>query len=274
LRRTALVVLGWAALVFATLLVPTRVTAQLDVGRRALESADFQRAIRAFDRAERVEALDREGLVSLYEGRIIARFAVGSRSRARRDLQVLAELDPAHTFPVEVPPEVGEALAAAVAEAGGGLSASLAWSDTDGASVLRVEVQRDVAELVRGVRVHTRLGDGAWSSTEEREVRVAHAPGEAVAAYVELVGERDVVLAREGTAQSPILHGELPAAPIVEAPEEAIFEPPSRGDDVALAVGLGVGGMVVIAVAVIVGVVVGTQTSDRTQPTAPIVVGF
>lgn len=267
--------LAWAALVLATLAAPARLHAQLDVGQRALESADFQRAIRAFDRAERVDALDRDGLVSLYEGRIIARFALGTRSRARRDLQVLAALDPTHTFPVEVPPEVGEALAAAVAEAGGGLGASLAWSDTDGASVLRVEVQRDVVELVREVRVHTRVGDGAWSSTTDREVRVAHAPGEVVAAYVELVGARDVVLAREGSAQSPVLHGEPPpVAVVVEEPIEPIVEPADGDGDVALAVGLGVGGAVVVVVAVIVGVVLGAQTSDQTQPTAPFVVGF
>lgn len=266
--------LAWAALVLATLAAPARLYAQLDVGRRALENADFQRAIRAFDRAERVDPLDRDGLVSLYEGRIIARFAVGTRSRARRDLQILAELDPTHTFPVEVPPEVGEALAGVVAEAGGGLGASLAWSDVEGASVLRVEVQRDVAELVREVRVHTRAGDGAWSSSTEREVRVAHAEGEAVAAYVELVGARDVVLVREGSAEQPVLHGEPPpVAAAVEVPVEPIVEP-DHGDDVALVVGLGVGGAVLAVALVIVGVVLGTQTSDQTQPTAPIVVGF
>jgi hypothetical protein len=132
-----------------------------------------------------------------------------------------------------------------------------------------------VVELVREVRVHTRVGDGAWSSTTDREVRVAHAPGEVVAAYVELVGAREVVLAREGSAQSPVLHGEPPpVAVVVEEPIEPIVEPADGGGDVALAVGLGVGGAVVVVVAVIVGVVLGTQTSDQTQPTAPFVVGF
>ena len=267
--------LAWVALVAATIAGPSRAHAQLDVGRRALETADFQRAIRAFDRAERTDTLDRDGLVSLYEGRIIARFAVGTRSRARRDLQILAELDPAHAFPVEVPPEVGEALAAAVAEAGGGLAVSLAWSAEAGASVIRAEVPRDVAALAREVRVHTRVGQGAWSSSTERELRIARRRSEAVAAYVELVGARDVVLAREGSESSPVVHGELPPAPVVvEQPIAPIVVPAGGGDDVALAVGLGVGAAVVVVVAVIVGVVLGTQSSDLTQPAAPFVVGF
>jgi hypothetical protein len=242
---------------------------QLRVGLRALESADFQRAIRAFDRAERSDTLERDELVSLYEGRVIARFAIGASSRARRDLQALAALDPGHRFPVEVPPEVSDALAVAVAESGGGLAARVAWSDAGDSSTLRVEVLRDTAELVREVRVHARVWQGAWSTTTERELRFDRR-GDAIAAYVELVGARGVVLLREGSAESPVIHG----LPRIEVEPQDASTVTSGDGDAALALGLGIGGAVLAAVAVVVGVVLGTQTSTQTQPMAPFVVGF
>lgn len=277
--------------VLATLMVATTIglgalfvaapaEAQLVAGRRALERADFQRAIRAFDRAERTERLDRDGLISLYEGRVIARFAVGTRARARRDLQILGALDPAHTFPVEVPPEVGEALATTVRESGGGLGATLTWRDEGEGSTLTIEVARDPAEIVRAVRVHTRVGDGAWSTSAAREVRVAHGEGVIVAAWVELLGERDVVLAHEATEAAPNLHGEAlpPPRPLEEEPPIVIEEPPtettSNDDALALGLGLGLGGAALVAVGVVLGIVFGTQTSPDTQPSLPMTVGF
>lgn len=267
-------VVGWG--------VP-RASAQLAVGRRALESADFQRALRAFDRAERTERLDREGLVALAEGRVIARFALGTAARARRDLEILAELDPGHAFPVEAPPEVAEALAATVREAGGGLAVELRWEDAPEASTLSVEVQRDAAALVREVRVIARVGEGAWETHAERRVTLAHPPGAVVAVYVELLGPRDVVLRSEGSASAPILHGEparvgeVLAQPVADErqPRPVVADgsvaASGGSDDVALAVGLGVGAAALVAVAVVVGVVLGTQTSSQTQPTTPIV---
>ncbi len=283
LLRLAILVLGVLALAWG----PRSASAQLAVGRRALESADFQRAIRAFDRAERTERLDRDGLVVLSEGRVLARFALGSPTRAARDLQVLAALDPGHTFPVEAPPEVAEAFAAAVREAGGGLATELAWTPATGGTTLRVEVRNDSLSLVRTVRVHTRVGEGEWRTQEERTVTVEHPEGSVVAAYVELLGARDVVLLRTGTADEPVVHG-APAAPTV-----AIAVPPatrerepvaaevpvaathaSASDEVALAVGLGVGAAALLAVGVVLAVVFGSQSSSQTQPATPIVVGF
>lgn len=258
-----------AAIVASCLLAASPVAAQLEAGRRALDEADFQRAVRAFDRAERTERLDRAGLVSLYEGRVIARFALGTRSRAQRDLEILGSLDPEHTFPVEVPPEVGEALATVVRRAGGGLAAQLTWRDDAAGSTLEVEVVRDVASLVRSVRVHTRVGDAPWSESSEREIHLPHAEGVAVAAWVEVLGERDVVLVSEGSAERPNAHGETrvvvaePVLLIDTSPEAAA----SSDDTLAIALGVGLGGAALLAAAVVLGVVFGTQTSSDTQPT-------
>lgn len=281
------------AVVSIVLLVP-RAHAQLATGRSALDEADFQRAIRAFDRAERSERLDRDGLVSLFEGRVIARFALGARGRAHDDLVRLASIDPAHTFPVEAPPEVAAAFREVVTEAGGGLGASLVWSDGTDTSTLRVTVVRDPGSLVRAVRVRTRVGERVWRTTQVSarggEVPVPHPPELIVSAYAELLGARDVVLGHEGSAEEPVRNRE-PPRPVVVAPVEvaggdavvtttdATEETEEAaggggGDEVALAVGLGVGGAALVAVAVVLGVVFGGGTSDRTQPMSPIVVGF
>ncbi len=277
--RLALLVATMAAITWG---VSAPAEAQLAAGRRALDAADFQRAIRAFDRAERSERLDRDELVSLYEGRIIARFAVGTRSRAQRDLQILGSLDPQHAFPVEVPPEVGEALATTVRESGGGLGVTLAWSDDAAGSTLTVEVVRDPAEIVTGVRVHTRAGDAAWSEATTREVRVSHGADQLVGAWVEVLGPRGVVLLREGSEASPSVHGELPQVitpPVVDMivpppPQEEIAPVASNDDGLALGLGLGLGGAALVAAGVVLGLVFGTQTSSDTQPTLPMVVGF
>lgn len=271
----ALVLVGSGAIALA----PARALAQLEVGRRALHDADFQRALRAFDRAERTETLDRAGLVSLYEGRVVARFALGMPTRARPDLEALASLEPTHTFPVEVPPEVSEALAAVAREAGGGLAIELRWEAGEGRSSLSVSVLRDVARLVQEVRVHVRVGDEAWRVMTGVEHDIAHRHGEPIAAWVELVGPREVVLVHDGSEEQPLVHGALPtlAAPIEPPPVLPIAPERDRegeSDMLPIALGVGLGAAAIVAVAVIVGVVFGTQTSTDTQPSAPIVVGF
>jgi len=282
----ALVALG---LLIVTL-TPGAANAQLAAGRSALESAEFGRAIRFFDRAERTERLDRDDLVALCEGRALARFAMGSATRARRDLQVLAALDPGHTFPVEAPPEVAAAFAEVSLASGGPLAAELTWAPAAGGTTLSVEVQHDGLSLVRSVRVHTRVGDGEWSEQEERRVTLEHAEGVVVAAYVELLGARGTVLVRQGTAEQPVVHG-APAAPVavalpvsdelsgerlaVDLSEQTASGGAAQGsDDVGLAVGLGVGGAALLAAGIVLALVLGTQTNMQTQPSTPLVVDF
>lgn len=280
---------------------PASALAQVGAGRRALEEADFQRALRAFDRAERSESLDRAELTALYEGRSMARFALGDEPGARADLRALGELDPTHAFPAEAPPELGSLLGELVRAAGGGLAFELRWSGVSGGSALSVEVQRDAASLVRTVRIHTRVGiRGRWRTEEARSVVVTHPPGVRVYFHVEALGPGGAVLLEQGSRQRPLVRGvrESDAEPTwtdgVEDPSStistvAIGPPPVRGeepapgalapsagdDDTGLVIGLSVGAGVAVVAAVIIGVVVGTQSgSSITQPSAPVVVGF
>ncbi|GAB4210365.1 MAG: hypothetical protein OHK0013_30920 [Sandaracinaceae bacterium] len=291
---------AWVAVtVVAVTLVPSGVAAQVDVGRRALEEADFQRAVRAFDRAERGEHLDRQELTALFEGRAMARFALGDETGARGDLRALGSLDPEHRFPAEAPPELGAMLAELVRAAGGGLAFALRWSEVTGGSALSVEVQRDAASLVRSVRIHTRVGvRGRWRTEQARSVVVSHPPGVRVYFHVDAIGPGGAVLLELGTRERPLLGGTheaeaqettsttaVPIAPevVVGAPPvagpsaEPVLEPvaPREDADLPLIVGLSVGGGVLVVAAVIVGAVLGTQGGSLvTQPSAPFVVGF
>jgi len=181
---------------------------------------------------------------------------------------------------------VAAGLTEAVRDAVGALTAELAWEPGLGGTTLRVEVRHDGPSLVRTVRVHTRVGEGEWTQHDERSVTVEHPEGAVVAAYVELLGARGVLLARQGTLEEPVLHG-APPAPIVVAlpePSEVTDEPVAvevpvqatqdGSDDLVLAVGLGVGAAALVATGVVLALVFGTQASGQTQPTTPLVVGF
>lgn len=250
--------------------------AQLDEGRRRLEQADFTRAVRAFDRAERGAHLTRDELLSIYEGRAMARWAQGNERQAQHDLIALAEVDPHHAFPPEAPPELGEAFAEAARD--GGLSLQLSFVDAPGSATLTVDTHHDDAGLVRALRTHVRVADGAWAESDSSTVRVEVAEHDAVEAWVEAIGPGGAVIATSGSESAPIVHGGGPIAelePPAPAPvaTSVFVEPSEHHDDTPLWIGIGIGIGVLVLTAVIVGIVVGTSQgpSDQTQPDAPVV---
>lgn len=252
--------------------------AQIAEGRRRLEMADFTRAVRAFDRAERARTLSRDELLQIYEGRAMARWATGDSRRAGRDLAALAELDPHHGFPPEAPPDLGEAFDAAARE--GGLALALTFEDETGATTMTVDTQRDGAGLVRSLRTHVRVGTGAWISSTESTVHLVVPEGQPVEAWVEAIGPGGAVLTTAGTESAPVVHGggavhelvppEPTPPPVLAATTQ---EEEHHGSDEGLWIGLGVGAGVLVIAAVVVGVVLGTSggTSDHTQPDVPVV---
>lgn len=268
-----------ALLVIALLVgAPGLVSAQLAAGRRALEQADFQRALRAFDRAERTEALDRDGLVALAEGRVLARYALGSPARARGDLEVLAALDPNHEFPPEAPPEVLEAFAAVREAMGGGLGGDIRFEREGRALAVGVEVRNDRRGLVRTVRLRWRVGEGPWEQRDSNRVVLEDVDG-SVSAWAELLGARDVVLLTLGSEDAPRIHraaveAQVSAQVALEARDEPSHLAPTaqHDDSTDLLVGLGIGGGIALAVGfVVLGVVLGTSSSSETLPMTPMV---
>lgn len=258
--------LGCAAL--ASMAGAAPAAAQLAEGARSLAEADFERAERAFDRALEARELSRADVVSICEGRAMARWALGEESGARADLAALASLEPGHVLPPEAPPPLVEAFAASAHEP---LALVPRWEDgTPGTTRLGITVLHDAGGLVELVRVHARRRGEPWSVYDEPSVEVAHRDGEVVEAWVEAIGPGGAVLVREGSELAPLEHG----GSLPEGVRAALASPETPSDATWLWVGVGVGAAVLVAVVLGVGIGVGTAQSDVTQPSAPVVIGF
>lgn len=254
------------AIVASSFLAP-RAHAQLADGARHLASADFERAVRAYDRAISEATLSRDELVALYEGRAIARWAIGDEDLARLDLAALASLDPQHAFTPEAPPALTRAFAESPVEP---LALSLSWDDAPGRARAHVAVENDGAGLVLLVRIHARRPSEPWSIEEGTEVEITHGATERVELWAEAIGPGGAVVARLGTALAPLAHPDQvgpSARAVLAAPDQAAPTTP-------LWIAVGVGAAVLVVVAIIVGVVVGTNESQGVAPMAPVVVGF
>lgn len=258
MKRLAIAALLWLAALPAA--------AQLDTARNALADADFARAERAFGRALSATELSTEDLVRIFEGRAMARFALGDEGGAQADLTALRSLDPTRALPPEAPPSMVEAFDALDPTP---IGIELGWFGTGERHLLRPAVVGDPASLVRQVRVHLRRrGEASWTATEEAEIEVTIRDGEAVEVWAEAIGPGGAVVAREGSPLAPREHGTEAGASLA-SPDQAA----PTDTNVWIGVGIGVGAAVVIGV-VIAAVVLGTAQSDETQPAVPIVVGF
>ncbi|MBX7197440.1 MAG: hypothetical protein K1X94_35675 [Sandaracinaceae bacterium] len=259
------VVVALAGLVVGLLAVASHADAQLETGRAALAEADFERAERALSRALSADAITREELEEIFEGRAMTRWALGEEAGAIEDLRVLASLAPRHALPPEAPPALADAWSSVSREP---LDVRLAW-DEDEPSVggrravhLHVEPVDDVGGLVRGVRIHWRRPDErGWLLREARDADFTLAQGDALEVWIELVGPGGAVVAEEGAAGAPVVYGRRTS-------DEA-----APHDDTLLWVGVGAG-VAILAIAIGVGVAVGTAGGDLTQPEAPVLVGF
>jgi len=245
--------LAIAMVVFASV-----ASAQLDQARTHLANADFARAVRAYDRAEANDTLDRDALVSLYEGRATAHWALGHEDLARSDLRALGSIDPEHTFPPEAPPALREAFTQSAHDA---IRMSITVDRSSSSTTVSAEVNADPAGLVRSLRWHGRVADGEWQTEASATMTI---DSDHVEAYVEAIGPGGAVVAR----------ADLPAAPVETAeiltPPTATPTPttPAPNNDWLWA-GIAIGaGAAVIAIVVIIAIVA-TLPNDATQLAPP-----
>ena len=80
----------------------------IDEGRRLAQSAELERAMEAFDRAEASGALSHEDRIALYEGRALVYHALGDDAALSRTLGALAEIAPSHEMGRDIPPALRE----------------------------------------------------------------------------------------------------------------------------------------------------------------------
>ena len=98
------------ALALGIVLLPGRALAHPDIdeGRRLAQSAELERAMEAFDRAEASGALSREDRIALLEGRALVYHALADDAALSRTLDALVALAPAHVMGRDIPPALRE----------------------------------------------------------------------------------------------------------------------------------------------------------------------
>ncbi len=297
--RELLVTGRWSAAVFGVAwLLAGAGLARADAGdvargRELLQEADFEGALAAFEQAEAAGGLDRDDVVRMLEGRVLAHHGLGHRGAMEQALVALVALDPEHTFGPEVPPEVRERFAQLAEASAGPLGVRVSLLRGGEGLTLVARPLRAPPGLVRQVRLLARVGEeGAWKEGTGSVDLPEAEPSDPVAWLVELVGPGGAVLLRdEGSATL----GQPPAEATVaqdgvedeEAPEEdgsaageagPLREAPPRPDESdggssGLWIGLGVGAVVVVGAAV-AAVLLTSGGSDQTQVRPPIVEGF
>ncbi|MCB9595309.1 MAG: hypothetical protein H6719_21500 [Sandaracinaceae bacterium] len=231
----------------------------LDQAESSYRRGRFLRASREVDAALEAEALTRDDLVALMELRARVALALGDEERMRAAAVALAALDPQRELSVAIRPELRAAFEAARDE-GGALAVVVDVERTATGATLTARAEHDPAELVRGLRVEARVGEGEWQSGEPTlELEVVDT--EDLAYHAVAVGPGGARLAELGSAEAPqISAGRAPAPPIV-VEAAPVVEPPSDDPfDLPLVVGLAVGGAVLIGVVIAIVAVVASSS--------------
>jgi hypothetical protein len=237
----------------------------IDEARALADSAQFELAIEALDRAEAGDDLAPDEVVELLRQRAIAEFALGHDRALGRDLARLASLGWQPPPDDEAfPPALVERFGA-VAERTTPLGLSVEAESVAGGLQIRATLLREVDGLVRAVRFRTRLAGGSWLTSEGREAQALAPAGSVVEYYVEVVGPGGAVILYEGSETAPLsarplavvaTERDAPAPPITERTTDD-SEGMSAGAWVAIS-----GGAVAVVVGVVVTVILLSASSD------------
>lgn len=239
-------------------------------GRSALEEADFQGALTAFDEAERAADLQRADLVRLVEGRALANLALGRPAAVETEMANLAAIDPEHQFSAEAPPEAQEHFDRARASSPGPIRVLVESTPQPGGLALTATVENDGRSLARRVRLVARPTGGAWQTSDDGSLTLQAAGGTRIDYYAVAIGPGGAPIAEAGTRASP-LH-------VVAGGSSLSGGNGGGGGGGAgvpwLWVGAGAAAVAVVVVVVLVASSSGDTLSDDTQPSAPVVMGF
>ena len=245
----------------ACLCAPPIVRAQLDEARARYEEADFDNALAALARAERGSDLDADGVVELFRLRALVHLGMGDQDAMRQDVRALILVRPSVELDATTPPEVLEAADEIRGELAP-LTIEASLEPTDEGARIDAAVHGDGADLVRSVRVHTRVAGGSWL-TGEPPVSL-DVPGGAQLSYrAEAIGPGGAVIAEDGTAASPLT---WTSSADVDAGG-------GGGGSPWLLVGIGGAAAVALGVVLVVVLTSGGE-NENTQPTLPVALSY
>jgi hypothetical protein len=229
---------------------------KIEQARARIEAAEFDAALRLLAEAEAGSELTREDALYLLELRALVHLAMRDAVSAQATLRVLAVLAPEHAFAPGTSPDLVQAFARARGSAPAAPRIVLDSLQRPDGVHLRGRVEDDSLRLVRGLRLWTRVGDGAWRSTLADETIVLAAPGQRVEyrAVAEGIG----------------------GAPMVATGVDAVSVPTARAEERSHASPWLYAGIVTATVAIagtVAAIALSNQSSERTQPSPPHIVG-
>lgn len=240
----------------------------VDAAIAAYQSAEFEAALAAFERAERRTDLTREDLLQLLENRTLVSSAMQNQAAVEADLVRLAILDPEHQFSRQVPPDIRALFAELRADAPPMPRLEITATPREDGVTVEAHARGDTARLVRQVRLHgRRAGTEDWIEATGEPLELAAARGDELEVWGELLGPGGVVLASEHSADAPRLVA-MPT-PVDEA---AVTDDGDDGGGGSVLLWAGIAGaaaVVLLTVGIAVGVSKGGGTSQQTRVTLP-----
>jgi len=240
----------------------------VDEGEALLAEAQFADALERFERAAQSDDLRREDVLRMLEGRALAHRALGDDAAMAEHLLMLAALDPTHTFPDHVPPEVQWRFRVLSERSPGRLRVRVGARFRDGEVTLTTALEGDPGGLVRSVSLSGREPGGEWHGATDGDLTLPVGTSRELEYHVTVVGPGGAPLVEQGSAATPLpLFVVTPAAPVL-APPVAPPPPPSTVEVWPFVLG---GALAVVAIGAVVTTVVLTMPeSDRTVPTGPV----
>jgi hypothetical protein len=170
------------------------------------------------------------------------------------ELGAILALDPAHVLGESVPPDLRNALDALRTQAHPRLEIAVEATSGPGRYRLRGVVSNDGAGIVREPRVLARpRGEREWRASEDGVLAI-ETPADEIAYYAEAIGPGGAIIARQGSADAPLVLRSTAPVERVEEPSPVVEE--EDGDfPTGVVVALSAGAAVAIGVAVVLALI-------------------
>jgi hypothetical protein len=231
-----------------------------------IEDADFESAREVLRTLAAGEGFSESDVLVWLELSMLVEFAIGG-TPPEPELGALLALDPDRQLGEAVPPDLRDALDALRARPHPPLEIAVEATSTAGRYRLRAVVSNDGASIVREPRVFARpAGERSWRASEDGALAIETAAAE-LAYYAEAIGPGGAVVARQGSADAPLVLRSQARAPEVEP-----VVPEDDGDFPVAAVAIvSAGTAVAIGVAVVLALVLPVSpSSPLDRPTFPL----
>lgn len=206
-RSCTLALLTLLGSLLLAIMGPAHAHAHPDLTRAIRLSAelDFDRALRAFDRALISGTLKRDELIQLLAERALLLHALRRKDDVVADFEWLAALDPSHQLDQRAPPDLTLVWKSVRTREPEATSVELSLTGTSDDAVLRANVHgRHPSGLI--VRTfYRRHGESEYATQSGlTAIPLSLARNESVEAYVELVGPGQVLVGGQGSAEQPL----------------------------------------------------------------------